>query len=208
MLRIPSTSWVPDNETARAQWVSENARKYDQFLHLAAFSVTRVVVGDVQFGVDRMRQTLNVMPCETFADDDETNLLRRFWQYFHDKPDIFGWQMNEVLWPRVVNRSLHREVQVPEVAQTNLSKKFLEVPLNDISKIYQMGVYSNYVRPVPRIDYALSFWLGSSFPNEPTVRALANTNKNNEEVTDALCQYTTGMVKVYARYKGYELKWT
>lgn len=208
LLKPPPYPRVMDTETTQARWVQETARKYDQFTRLSAFGTRRAFLGDSEINEEgRFISTLEITDCTTYSDEDEAELLKKMWTCIQDASELYGWQINEVLWPRIINRTIHNGMSVPTRGHTDLSKKYLDLPHHDIAKIYQMGVYSNYVRPVPRIDQVLSFWHGEIYANEDTLEVLANAEPDSEEIDVAICGYTEGMAKAYCNYTGLGLRW-
>lgn len=94
---------------------------------------------------------------------DEKELLGKAWEFIEMKcslSTLSGWMMTDLVWPKLVNRSLKYGLVIPnEYKRKSLlpTRRFSEGGFYDVYNIYKQGVYS---RPEIRLDEALELWTG------------------------------------------------
>lgn len=186
--------WL-SNESDRVAWREEKSRQYDQFNHLVCVTMLPVPVAFLQGTVPLDGR------CLMLAGLPEADILRGLWQELegHRDMNIAGWGIRDHIWPRLLNRSLCQNVSVPGWAKPNLSRKWMDVEMDDLSMIYSCGVYDKF-RPQPRLHDALDFWLQTPFPDEDMVMLRAETKPDDPEILTATCSYVRGMAEVLRRY--------
>lgn len=195
----PGYMWDSMSLVEQTRWVDEEAERYDRFKRLSSLTVLAVPKGNLN--PEYLNNPNN--DCNVFTDDNETALLTYIWAGLEDAISrqfyICGWRIKESIWPTLINRSLALNVPMPAWAKIDLTKKWFDVQLHDLSAIYSCGLW-NRTRPLPPIHYALKFWLGRDFEREENVRLLAESNPANPAIADATCAYTFGMGEVMYRY--------
>jgi hypothetical protein len=191
--------WNSMSDNQREQWIDDEARRYDRFNRLV--SMTVLAVPGTNFTSEFLQDPTN--GCTVHRDQNETALLTYVWQGLDDamskQYSICGWKIREDIWPKLVNRSLALGVKMPPWAKPDLSKKWFDVQLHDISTLYSCGVWGR-ARPLPPIHYALKFWLGREFEREEDVKLKAEMDPNDEAIRSATCDYVFGLAEVLHRY--------
>jgi hypothetical protein len=189
--------WLSD-ETERTAWREEKSRQFDQFNRLA--SVTMLPVPREFLTGQAAEPTAR---CQVLVDLPEHELLTSFWQELDRQRllghNIAGWGIRDYCWPRLINRSLYRQVPIPTWAKPNLGRKWLDVELDDLSMMYGCGVYDKF-RPLPRLHDALAFWLDREFPDEDMVLLQAEVKPTDPAILSTAGEYVKGMAQVLRRY--------
>ena len=195
----PSYMWTTMTDSQQEQWIDDEAKRYDRFNRLVSMTVLSLRAD--QLNLEFLNNADNA--CTVHRDDTEEALLAYIWSGLEESMrhqySICGWKIREVLWPRLVNRSLMLGVKIPAWAKPDLAKKWFDVQLHDLSTIYSCGVWGR-ARPLPPIHYAMKFWLGRDFVTEEDVQLKAEINPNDEAITEATCDYAFGMGEVLYRY--------
>jgi hypothetical protein len=190
--------WDTLSMAKREEWVEEESKRYDRFNRLVSMTVLPIYVNQ-----GSALLTAQGGGCRIDQNDEEAALLSYFWDGMMEANvnqfQICGWRIRELAWPRLVNRSVALGVKMPAWAKPDLSKKWFDVQLHDLSALYSCGVWGR-VRPLPPIHYALKFWLGRNFPREDEIQLKAEYNPNDESIRDATCDYVNGMAEVLQRY--------
>ena len=84
---------------------------------------------------------------------DELNMLANYYT-------ISGWRMTDTVWPKLINRSIHLNLSVPQnfkLMALQPMKRFSEGGFYDLYNVYKQGIYS---RPDVELHDALEFWTG------------------------------------------------
>jgi len=186
--------YIPD-EKAKIAWQEEEAKRYDQFMRLAMVSTLKATVSALDSSMAGAENNVSI--------GEEAGLLRGLWLVLQEARDyqtlICGWKIREDIWPRLINRSLALNVDVPDWAKPNISRRWFDVELHDIAMIYSCGVWDR-ARPLPALDHALRFWLGREYPSETNTKLLAEVKVNDPEVEAAVRLYLAGMAEIWLRY--------
>jgi hypothetical protein len=189
--------WLSD-EAERTAWREEKSRQFDQFNRLASITMLPVTV---EFLAGR--QPTPADRCQILAGLPEHELLTSIWAEFSRirqlGMNIAGWGIREQCWPRLLNRSLCLGVPIPDWAKPNLARKWMDVELDDLSMMYSCGIYEK-VRPLPRLNDALSFWLQREFTDEDMVLLQAEVKPDDPAILTATCEYVRGLAEVLHRY--------
>jgi hypothetical protein len=178
---------VADTVQAREEWYKKEARRYDRFQRVVRVTILTEPEG-----------------CRSLHSPDEHQLLIDTWGLLEGLGcgvyrQAAGWQIQQRIWPVLINRSIVNNVPVPPWARHDLTRRFSASNLHDISQIYMAGA-SPYGRPLPPINYALQFWLGEVFKHEIDLQVAASENPQSQELHDATCQYVDGLYRVVTRY--------
>jgi hypothetical protein len=94
---------------------------------------------------------------------DEKELLSMTWEFIdmNAKMSVLsGWMMTDLVWPKLVNRSLRHGLVIPQEYKLKSlvpTRRFSEGGFYDVYNIYKQGVYS---RPEVRLHEALELWTG------------------------------------------------
>ena len=186
--------WL-SNESDRSTWREDKSRQFDQFNHLVCVTMLPVP-REYLTGAAPLNDR-----CLMISGLPEAELLAAVWRELNDHRDlnVAGWCIRDQIWPRLLNRSLCLDVTVPDWAKPNLSRKWLDVEMDDLSMMYSCGVYDKF-RPLPRLHDALSFWLNREFPDEDMLMLRAETEPNNPENMATACLYAKGMAEALRRY--------
>lgn len=193
----PAYVWQTLTTAQKEQWIEDEAKRYDRFNRL--FSVTSIPVTCTSGN----QLVIDPSNCQLLQDDNETALLSYVWDGLDSAMRhmywLCGWRIKEELWPRLINRSVALGVSIPDWAKPDLTRKYLDVDLHDLTQLYTCGVWGRK-RPLPPIHYALRFWLGRQFPREEDVQLRAETDPKAGFIEDATCSYVIGMAEVMQKY--------
>jgi len=191
---LPNRFSFSPSEQSQTEWREEEAKHYDQFMRLALVAIASV----------NGCPNLAALPCDVMSSDkSEADLLARLWRELQhacrNQMMICGWKIRDEIWPRLINRSLALNIEMPDWAKPNLGRRWFDVELHDISMIYSCGVWDR-VRPLPALDHVLQFWLGREYPSEANTKLYAEVNAGDPRVADAARQYVAGMTEAWLRY--------
>jgi len=89
---------------------------------------------------------------------NENQLLERAWYYLNNNVEyvnaglIAGWDMRNVLWPRIVGLGLSHAIWIDPIYRSDPTNKYRGAEcLVDLSEVYWQGAHP-MVRPVPPLD--------------------------------------------------------
>ena len=94
---------------------------------------------------------------------DEKDLLASLWTALDLKASLHtlaGWRLTDTVWPKLINRSLHLNLMVPQAFKfmaLQPTRRFSEGGFYDLYNIYKQGIYN---RPEVELHEALEFWTG------------------------------------------------
>lgn len=113
---------------------------------------------------------------------------------------LSGWRMTDLIWPKLVNRSLHLKLEIPQnfkLMGLQPMKRFSEGGFYDLYNIYKQGVYS---RPEVELHEALEFWEGQGTQPEH-VLAFAHAGRlKGVDITASMDNQIDLMEQVARRY--------
>lgn len=96
---------------------------------------------------------------------DEKDLLAGLWTTLDLKASLCtlaGWRLTDIVWPKLINRSLHLNLAVPQAFKfmaLQPTRRFSEGGFYDLYNVYKQGIYN---RPEVELHEALEFWTGVS----------------------------------------------
>ena len=124
---------------------------------------------------------------------DELNMIANY-------HTISGWRMTDVVWPKLINRSIHLNLEVPQnfkLMGLQPMKRFSEGGFYDLYNVYKQGIYS---RPDVELHAMLEFWTGQGTQAEHVMAFAHAGNLRGIDIIATLDQQIDLMEKTARAY--------
>lgn len=135
---------------------------------------------------------------------NERDLLAKIWDMLYCMDNrlcvLAGWKINDLIWPKLVNRSIHHGLEIPSSWKDGAMdprKKFADSSFYDLYTVYKQGIYG---RPDIELCQALELWTREGSQTDYTLSACHTGRIKGVDIVVTLDRQIALMERVASDY--------